>query len=50
MTEDETAFAHLEGEEISAPPNAAQQQISTNGLTDTAKENASRSCEMEEIK
>uniref|UniRef100_A0A3Q3E163 Cilia and flagella associated protein 410 n=1 Tax=Hippocampus comes TaxID=109280 RepID=A0A3Q3E163_HIPCM len=45
VTEDETALAHLEGKEITAPPNAAQQQLSTNGLTDTAKENASRSRE-----
>ncbi|XP_051943126.1 cilia and flagella associated protein 410 [Hippocampus zosterae] len=50
VTEDETALAQLEGKEISAPPNAAQQQLSTNGLTNTAKENTSRSREVEEIK
>ncbi|XP_077414364.1 cilia and flagella associated protein 410 [Vanacampus margaritifer] len=41
VTEDEIALARLKGEEISAPLNTAQQQLSTNGLTDAEKENAS---------
>ncbi|XP_077391719.1 cilia and flagella associated protein 410 [Festucalex cinctus] len=41
VTEDEIALARLKGEEISAPPNTAQQQLSTNGVTDAEKENVS---------
>ncbi|XP_061151849.1 cilia and flagella associated protein 410 isoform X1 [Syngnathus typhle] len=48
VTENEIALAHLEGEKISAPPNAVHQQLSTNGLPDAEKEKISHSHDMKE--